>query len=114
MAIQTEKKHAGEFIVSKGNGSISRDGITVASGQNLEVGTVMGKVTASGKYIAYADGAADGSQVARGILYDAVDASAGDEKGVLFSRLGEVEGAALTGNDANGTADLLSVNIIVR
>lgn len=114
MAIQAERMHAGEFIVSKGNGSISREGITVLSGQVLVAGTVVGKITASGKYKDYDNAAADGSEVAAGILYDGVDATAADAKGVLFARLGEVAGDSLTGNDANGTADLLALNIIVR
>jgi len=114
MATQTEAKHAGEFIVSEGNGNISREGITVVSGQVLVVGEVVGKITASGKYKDYDNGAADGSEVAAGILYNAVDATGADADGVIVARLAEVESAGLTGSDANGVADLLALNIIVR
>ncbi len=115
MTVLTEGKHAGEFIVSEGNGFISRETGTIVSGQNLVAGTVLGKITASGKYTAYSDGAADGSQTAVGVLFDNVDASAGDVGGaVIIARLAEVNGNELTGNDANGTTDLAALDILVR
>ena len=45
-----EGRYAGEFVVSEGNGKISRETIIVLSGETLEAGAVLGKVTASGKY----------------------------------------------------------------
>jgi hypothetical protein len=50
MAELSEGRYAGEFVVSEGNGSISRESITVLSGQNLGAAAVLGKITASGKY----------------------------------------------------------------
>jgi len=90
-----EGQYAGEFIVSEGNGTISRETITVLSGETLEVGAVLGKVTASGKYKALDPVATDGSQVAAGILYEALDASAGDAEGVAILRMAEVHAAEL-------------------
>ena len=90
-----EGRYAGEFIVSEGNGTISRDSITVLSGETPEAGAVLGKVTASGKYKALDPAAADGSQVAVGILYDAVDASAADAESVAIVRIAEVNAAEL-------------------
>ena len=78
MPVLTEGRYAGEFIVSEGNGKISRETVTVLSGQNLQAGAVLGKVTASGKYKALDPAAADGSQIATVILYDAVNASAAE------------------------------------
>lgn len=115
MTTLTEGKHAGEFLVSEGNGWISREAVTIVSGQNLVAGTVLGKITASGKYKAYSNAAADGSEVAAGILFDNVDASGGDVAGaVMIARHAEVNGDELTGNDANGTTDLAALAIIVR
>lgn len=114
MAILTESSHAGEFILSEANGNLSTEQIVVVSGQDLAAGTVVGKVTASGKYAAYSDGASDGTEVAAGILFDAVDASAADAAGVIVERLAEVKGDALTGSDANAVTDLLARNIKVR
>ena len=109
-----ERNRAGEFLLSEGNGSISRETITLISGQDLAAGTVLGKITASGKYTAYADGASDGSEAAAAILYDNVDASAGDKDAVVIARFAEVSSDILTGSDANGVADLTVLNIIVR
>jgi hypothetical protein len=66
MPVLTEGRYAGECVVSEGNGRISRETITVLSGQNLEAAAVLGKVTASGKYKALDPAASDGSQTAAG------------------------------------------------
>jgi hypothetical protein len=95
MPVLNEGRYAGEFLVSEGNGRISRETITVLSGQNLVAAAVLGKVTASGKYKALNPAAADGSEVAAGILHDAVDASAADAEGVAVVRLAEVNAAEL-------------------
>lgn len=110
-----ESTRAGEFLIAEGNGSISREKVVVASGEGALVpGTVLGKVTASGKYAAYDNAAADGTETAAGILYAAVDATSADADAVVIVRHAEVDGSLLTGNDANGTADLAAIQIIVR
>ncbi|MBL4781790.1 MAG: head decoration protein [Porticoccaceae bacterium] len=116
----TEGRHAGEFIVSEANGSRSREAITVVSGQDLGAGDVVGKVTASSKYAIYNNAASDGTEVAAGILYAAVDASAADAGGVVVIRDAEVNAAEIGWNsqaqgaiDA-GTTDLLALGIISR
>ncbi|MGN7613038.1 head decoration protein [Magnetococcales bacterium HHB-1] len=91
----TENRHAGAFIASEGNGSISRETITVLSGQDLEAGAVLGKVTVSGKYQEVDPAGTDGSEVATAILYDKVDASAADTTGVVIVRLAEVKATEL-------------------
>ncbi|MDD9976515.1 MAG: head decoration protein [Boseongicola sp.] len=50
MPVMTEGQHTGEFIVSEGNGTISRETVTILNGRTLEAGAILGKVTASGKY----------------------------------------------------------------
>jgi hypothetical protein len=47
MTAFTEGNHAGEHIVSEAAGSRSREAITIASGQNLTAGTVLGRVRGS-------------------------------------------------------------------
>ena len=74
------------FIKAEEEQSYSRKDITVASGQNLAIGTVLGKITASGKYAAYDNDAVDGTQTAAGILTAAVNASAADAPGVAVVR----------------------------
>lgn len=39
-----EEQHKGEFIVTEANGNLSRDLITVVSGQNLKAGHVIGRI----------------------------------------------------------------------
>ena len=90
MANFFEDTHAGEFLVSQGPGNVSRENITVLSGQNLKAGAVLGLITVSQKYRELQPGATDGSEVAAGVLYDAVDASLADTLGVAVVRLAEV------------------------
>jgi hypothetical protein len=110
----TEGTRAGEFVISEGNGAISREEVTLITGQNLAAGTLLGKITTGGKYTAYDNGASDGSQAVAGILYDNVDATDADKTVVIIARDAEVSSALLTGSDANGVADMLALNIIVR
>ena len=74
----------------------------------------LGKVTASGKYVAYSNAATDGSEVARAINLFAVPDSAADQTVAAITRQAEVMGSALTGLDAAGKADLLAAGIVVR
>lgn len=117
----TETAHAGEFIVSEGNGSISREKEIVITGQNLVAGAVVGRITASGKLTELAPAAIDGSEAAAGVLFDAVDASTADQPGVNIARLAEVNDAELTWpagitapEKAAAIAELAALNIIVR
>jgi hypothetical protein len=116
-----EGRYAGEFVVSEGNGRISRETIIVLSGQTLQPAAVLGKVTASGKYKALDPGASDGSEVAAGILYDRVDASDGDAEGVAIVRLAEVNAAELVwpdgitgGEQTTALGELAALTIIAR
>ena len=111
----TEGAHAAEFLLSEGNGTISREKITiVAAAAAMAAGTVLGKITASGKYAAYNNAASDGTEAAAGVLYAGVPDSASDQNAVAIVRDAELLGSALTGLDANGTADLKALGVIVR
>lgn len=91
----TEGRHTAEYILSEANGHLSRDSVTILSGQVLKPGDVLGKVTASGKFKALTPGASDGSEVAAAIAYAAVDATGGDRPGVVTARSSEVNGPSL-------------------
>lgn len=80
MATLTEGKHEGEFIGELAMGiGYHVDKVTVLSGQNLVAGAVVGKVTASGKFVAYDNaGTDDGRRTAAGILVADCNASAAD------------------------------------
>ncbi len=110
-----EGKHTGEFLLSEGNGSISREQVIVSSTAGAMVpGTVVGVITASGEYAAYSNAASDGTQTAAGILYAASPDLAADQRAVVIVRDAEVVEALLTGIDAAGKADLKALGIICR
>ncbi len=117
-----EGVYAGEFLISDGEGTISRDSIVIASGEGvLEAGAVLGKITATGKFAAYDNAATDGTQVAAGVLYDKVDATSADVKAVAITRLAEVKADLLAyAADQDSTAkaaaaaDLKAVLVIAR
>lgn len=84
------------FLVREANGYRSRDEVVIASGSGiLKAGTVLGKITASGKFTDFDAGAADGTQTAAGILFEEVDATAADVKRTVVLRDCEVQKSAL-------------------
>ena len=60
-------------------------GVTVAA-CTLEPGTVLGRITASGKYAAHDPAAVDGTGTAVAVLWGKADASAGDVPAVALIR----------------------------
>ena len=94
MALKTEGVHGAEFLLSDEE-KLSYDKVTLIAGQNLIAGTVLGKITASGKYTAHNNAAADGSEVAAVVLFDSVDATLVDTSVVVVSRIAEVIDAKL-------------------
>lgn len=97
MAVLTETMHEGEFIGELAMGiGYHVDQATLISGQNLVAGTVVGKITASGKYTILAPAAGDGSQNAAGVIVPNVNASTGDVATARFLLRGP---AQLNAND---------------
>lgn len=77
----------------------------VSAGAVIASGTLMGRITASGKWAPYDDGASNGLQTARAVLWGHVDTTQGDVEGnLIFS--GVLKYDQLTGIDANGITDL--------
>lgn len=117
----TEQPHAGGFILSLANGHRSLSNVTILSGEVLKAGTVLGKITSSGKYVAYDNGGTDGRQTAAAIVIHAVDASDSDVDAAVVARDAEVNVNELEWDEENNTAaiaagvtDLLAVGIIAR
>ena len=61
-----------------GDFPIVTDGVTIVTGETLVRGSLLGKVTATGKYKLSLSAAVDGSQTPVAIASEAVDASAAD------------------------------------
>jgi hypothetical protein len=115
MTVLTETVHPGEFLLSEANGFRSREAVTVTTSTTTMLsGTVMGKITASGKYIPYDNGASDGSQAAAGILLNELEGVSGDVAATIVVRDAEVLDAKLTGIDSAGRTDLAALGIILR
>lgn len=109
-----EGKHSAEFILyDEGKYSVDQINIAATAGA-LVPGTVLGRVTAAGQYVAYSNAAVDGSEVARAINIHAVPDAAAPQATAAMTRQAEVVGSLLTGLDAAATADLAAVGIIVR
>jgi len=120
MTTKFEIIQSAEFILDYEE-NLSLDKVTLITGQNLLAGTVLGKITASGKYTKHATGAADGSQTAAAILYAPCDATSADMPCVVVSRLAEVADDKLiymtaisAPNKLAAIAALLTTFIVVR
>ena len=113
MQVQTEGIHTAEFLLSEGQGQISRENIDVEAGDALPAGQILGK-TAANVYGAYDPAANDGDQTAVGILYAPLDQSATARRAVGIVRMAEIAGERLTGLDAAAQTALALQHIIVR
>ena len=121
MAVLTEGTHTGEFLISEANGYRSRDTIVVLTGEVLNAGTIIGKVTASGKNVRYDPVSSNGSETVAGIVFGNIDATDADANAVIISRDSEVNNELLTysdGADASAittaNTELEALGIIVR
>ena len=82
----TEPTNLGDLLKYEAPNQYSRDTVTVASGQNLGLGAVVGVVTATKKVKAIDPAATDGTQIAAGVLLQACDATTADRPGILLTR----------------------------
>lgn len=121
MTTLTETTHPGGFLVWEAFRDYSRETITVASGL-LTPGTVLGKITASGKYAAHDPAAVDGTETAVAVLWGKADATGGDVPAVavvrgpaIVNRHDLVFAGTLSAPEiAAAHAALLAVGILVR
>jgi Bacteriophage lambda head decoration protein D len=113
---RTEGTLTRDNLVGGYNDLITRQ-ITLISGQNLKRGTLLGKITASGKYTLSLSASADGSQTPSVILLEDTDASGGDKVTVgafagTFDENGVIFG---TGHTAASTREALrDVGILLQ
>ena len=79
MTTVTEGQHTGEFIVSEANGSLSRESITLASGQAYKAGHILGRSAT-----ATATAAAAAGNTGNGAI-SGVTASAASKSGIYLA-----------------------------
>ncbi len=122
MPALTEANNLGDLLKYEAPNLYSRDRVTVASGQNLPLGTVVGSVTATGKVKGLDPAASDGTEVSAGVLLVAIDATLADRHdGLLIARHAVVADTALvwpvgiTGAQKTASlATLKSLGILAR
>jgi len=109
MAPLTQSPTMSDVLKYSENPNYTNESVTLLTGTSYKVGSVLGKITASGKYKLAAVGAVDGSAVAVAVLLTATDATAGDASGVILARGPAIVSKAalvfdVTVNDAPKTA----------
>jgi hypothetical protein len=96
MPTLTQAPNLGDLLKYEAPNLYSREPATVAAGQNLPLGAVVGRVTATGKLAALDPSATDGTEGAAGVLGNAVDATLIDrEDAILIARHAIVARGAL-------------------
>lgn len=82
-------------LIANNSGLLFPRKITLLAGQNLKRGALLGKVTASGKYVLSLAASSDGSQAPVEVLVHDTDATAGDVETLAYDR-GDFNQAAMT------------------
>lgn len=98
MTVLSETTHTGGFLVWEAFRDYTREVITIATGTAnpvLQPGTVLGKITTTGKYAAHDPAATDGTETAVAVLWGKADATAADVSAVALLR----GPAIVNGND---------------
>ena len=88
MTALTMSPTLGDLLKYELNGSYCREAVTLKAGTNYALGSVLGKITASGKYrlAPAAEVTGDeGAEIAAVVLIEAVDATAGDRTGLVIA-----------------------------
>jgi hypothetical protein len=87
MPVITESQNLGDLLKYEAPNLYSRESVTVAAGQNLKLGCVLGQASADGKFHALNPAATDGTEIAVGVLANDTDASLIDrDDAILIAR----------------------------
>jgi hypothetical protein len=96
MTAITEGLNLGDLLKYEAPNLYSREQVTVVAGQNLELGAVVGRITATAKFKVFDPAATDGSELPAGILLGACDATLIDrDDALLLARHGMVASNAV-------------------
>ena len=85
----TKAQNLGDLLKFEAPNHYSRERTTVVVGQNLELGSVVGVITASGKTTRFDPAATNGCEVASGVLIENCDASLTERDQLRLGRAGE-------------------------
>ena len=122
MPVMTQSKNLGDVLKYEAPNLYSREAAVVAAGQNLAIGTVLGRKTADGKLNALAPAANDGTEAAIGVLATDTDATLIDREDALLiarhaivARNGLIWPAVITvPQKAAAEAQLSALGVLVR
>jgi len=89
MTVLTMAPTPGDLLKFELNGSYCRESVTLKAGTAYALGSVLGKITATGKYrlspAAQVVGD-EGAETGTAVLIEAVDATGGDQTGLIVAR----------------------------
>ena len=122
MPVITESMNLGDLLKYEAPNLYSRDAITLAAGQNLKLGSVLGQDSTEGKFHAFNPAATDGTENAVGVLANDTDATLIDrDDAILISRHAILARHALLWADGitptqktAATAQLRGLGLVVR
>lgn len=89
MPVLTMAPTLGDLLKYELNGNYCREVVTLKSGTNYALGSVLGQITASGKYRLSPNAEVtgdEGAETAVAVLVEAVDATDGDKPGLVVAR----------------------------
>src|SRR5687768_14011583 len=98
MPVLTMSPTLGDLLKFELNGNYNRESVTLKTGTNYALGSVLGKITASGKYRLSPNASVagdEGAETATAVLIGAVDATGADKPGLVI-----VRGPAIVSKDA--------------
>jgi hypothetical protein len=89
MPVLTMVPTLGDLLKYEINGNYCREVVTLKAGTNYALGSVLGQITASGKYRLSPNAEVtgdEGAETAVAVLIEAVDATDGDKPGLIVAR----------------------------
>ena len=86
MPVLTQPPSMGDVLKYEVNPNYTREVITLLQGMPYPVGSVLGRITASGKYTLSTATGSDGGETASAVLLYAVDATLADATGIVVVR----------------------------
>ena len=86
MSVLTQPPTMGDVLKYELNPNFTRETVTLLAGTNYPVGSVLGRITASGKMKLCTATGTDGAQNAAAVLLYDVDATAADATGIVVLR----------------------------
>lgn len=86
MPVLTQPPSMGDVLKYEVNPNYTREVVTLLAGMPYPVGSVLGKITASGRYTFSTAAGTDGAETAIAVLLYPVDATLADATGIVVAR----------------------------